>query len=79
MRKVFIIGLVSVVSSTAFAQMDNVVEVENNYRPVVKDANKINSLPEIEQTTVNHYNVNYTTTAVYLFVPQWGRKPDAGR
>ena len=78
MRKVFIIGLVSVVSSTAFAQMDNVVEVENNYRPVVKDANKINSLPEIEQTNVNHYNVNYTTTAVpttnYVFQPMWAAK-----
>jgi hypothetical protein len=78
MRKTLFIGLVSVVSATAFAQMDNVVEVENNYRPVVKDANKINSLPEIEQPQVSHYNVNYTTVAIpttnYVFQPMWAAK-----
>ena len=45
MKKRIIIILSAIVSTTAYAQMDNVVEVENNYRPVVKDANKINSLP----------------------------------
>ena len=78
MKKTIIIVLTSIVSISAFAQMDNVVEVENNYRPVVKDANKINSLPEIEQTPVNHYNVNYTTTSVpttnYVFEPMWAAK-----
>lgn len=78
MRKTIFIGLASIVSATAFAQMDNVVEVENNYRPVVKDANKINTLPEIEQPQVSHYNVNYTTTAIptanYVFQPMWAAK-----
>lgn len=78
MKKTVSIILAFIASSTAFAQMDNVVEVENNYRPVVKDANKINSLPEIEQTPVNHYNVNYTTTSVpttnYVFEPMWASK-----
>ena len=78
MRKTIFIGLASIVSATAFAQMDNVVEVENNYRPVVKDANKINTLPEIEQPQVSHYNVNYTTAAIpttnYVFQPMWAAK-----
>ena len=78
MRKTIFIGLASIVSVTAFAQMDNVVEVENNYRPVVKDANKINTLPEIEQPQVSHYNVNYTTAAIpttnYVFQPMWAAK-----
>ena len=78
MRKTIVIVLSAIVSTTASAQMDNVVEVENNYRPVVKDANKINSLPEIEQTPANHYNVDYTTTSVpttnYVFEPMWAAK-----
>ena len=78
MKKIIFIVLSGIFSTTVFAQMDNVVEVENNYRPVVKDANKINSLPEIEQTSVNHYNVNYTTTSVpttnYVFEPMWAAK-----
>ena len=78
MKKSIFIGLVAIVSTTAYAQMDNVVEVENNYRPVLKDANKINSLPEIEQTPVNHYNVDYTVTSVpttnYVFEPMWAAK-----
>lgn len=47
-----------------YAQMDNVVEVENNYRPTVKDANKINKLPEIEEHQPQHYNVEYSTNAL---------------
>lgn len=78
MKKTIFIAISAIVSTTAFAQMDNVVEVENNYRPVVKDANKINSLPEIEQPQVNHYSVNYTTSAIpttnYVFQPMWAAK-----
>ena len=78
MKKSIFIGLVAIVPATVFAQMDNVVEVENNYRPVVKDANKINSLPDIEQQEVSHYNVNYTTAAIpttnYVFQPMWAAK-----
>ncbi len=59
----------------ASAQTDNVVEVENDYQPTVKDADKINTLPEIEETKTSHYIVNYTTTAIptnnYAFQPMW--------
>ena len=59
--------------SPIYAQMDNVVEVENNYRPTVKDASKINKLPEVEESKPNHYDVQYSTTAqptdVYTFQP----------
>ncbi len=59
----------------ASAQTDNVVEVENDYQPTVKDADKINTLPEIEETKSSHYIVNYTTSAVptdnYTFQPMW--------
>ena len=60
-------------ASPAFAQMDNVVEVENTYTPVVKDANKINVLPEVEPTSVTHYQVQYADQAqpakTYVFDP----------
>ena len=60
------------------AQMDNVVEVENSYRPTVKDANKINVLPQIETPAANHYNVNYTLTPFptdhYAFEPIWAAR-----
>ena len=74
MRKLIFI-LAFTASTASFAQMDNVVEVENNFRPTVKDADKINTLPEIEQTTATHYNVNYTTqglaTSNYAFEPMF--------
>lgn len=62
-------------SLCASAQTDNVVEVENDYQPTVKDADKINTLPEIEETKSTHYIVNYTTSAIptdnYTFQPMW--------
>lgn len=61
--KILVLGIVQgTLCLTANAQMDNVVEVENNYKPTVKDANKINSLPVIDGSQPNHYNVDYTTT-----------------
>lgn len=61
--KILVLGIVQAsLCITASAQMDNVVEVENNYKPTVKDANKINSLPVIDDSQPNHYNVDYTTT-----------------
>lgn len=60
------------------AQMDNVVEVENNYRPTVRDANKINITPQFEESTVTHYNVDYSVNAAateqYVFQPMWADK-----
>lgn len=75
-KRILLLSTLSSISSIcAIAQMDNVVEVENNFKPTVKDANKINILPGIEETQVNHYNVDYTTTAVpttnYAFQPMW--------
>ncbi len=76
-------GIVIGVLGTAFtlcasAQTDNVVEVENDYQPTVKDADKINTLPEIEETRSSHYIVNYTTTAIptdnYTFQPMWAAR-----
>jgi len=62
----------------AWAQMDNVVEVENDFKPIVKDANKINSLPEIEQPSSRHFNVDYTTQPVpsqeFVFQPLWAAR-----
>ena len=47
----------------AFAQMNNVIEVENDYKPTVKDADKISSLPQVQETAVKHYNVQFSNTA----------------
>lgn len=67
--------------SASHAQLDNVVEVENSYKPVVKDANKINVLPDIEETTTKHYNVDYANTAIpsryFVFQPAWAAPSDA--
>lgn len=75
MKKIIVYLLSVIAATSAWGQMDNVVEVENNFQPVLKDATKINSLPEIEQTQATHYNVNYTTTPVpattYVFQPMW--------
>lgn len=67
--------------TVSHAQLDNVVEVENSYKPVVKDANKINVLPDIEETTTKHYNVDYANTAIpsrsFVFQPAWAAPSDA--
>lgn len=67
--------------ASAQAQLDNVVEVENTYRPTVKDANKMNVLPEVKQTEVKHYNVNYASTlqptTSYVFQPMEAAQSDA--
>ena len=59
--------------STAYAQLDNVVEVENTYKPEVKDAGKINVVPPVKETKVSHYSVNYDATQLpttdYQFQP----------
>ncbi len=80
MKKIFltILAIGSVVC--AQAQMDNVVEVENTYTPTVKDANKINVLPQAETTTVKHYDVEYQTDAKatddYAFEPAEAAQSD---
>ncbi|MCM1311673.1 MAG: hypothetical protein NC206_04505 [Bacteroides sp.] len=71
----------ALVCTDAAAQMDNVVEVENSYVPVVKDANKINVVPETSDTPVKHYNVEYATNSLpvhaYMFQPVWAAQSDA--
>ena len=73
MKKLVIPIILLTSSVTASAQMDNVVEVESTYKPTVRDANKINVLPQTEPTTVKHYNVEYATGAKpvndYVFEP----------
>lgn len=67
--------LLATLSTPAMAQMDNVVEVETNYRPALKDADKINVSPKFEESTVNHYNVTYSSKAYstdqFVFQPMW--------
>ncbi len=68
----------SICTLPCLAQMDNVVEVENNFRPTVKDANKVNTLPDFEQTPSTHYSVEYTTrtfhTDNFAFQPIWAAR-----
>lgn len=63
------------------AQMNNVIEVENEYAPIVADANKINVLPDVEETKVNPGNIEYATTPQpvrkYIFQPMWAAQSDA--
>ena len=73
--------LAGINGSVCQAQMDNVVDIENSYRPEVKDASKINVLPDIEPTTTRHYNVQYSLsplpTSTYSFQPAWAAGSDA--
>lgn len=78
-RNSIILGLILCTSSGQMAaQMNNVVEVENNFRPTVKDANKINTNPQFEESTVTHYNVDYSVNAAatnqFVFQPMWADK-----
>ena len=65
----------------AFAQVEGVVEVENDFKPTVKDADKIKTLPDIRQTQASHYDVQYTKTQVptlnYTFTPMNAATSDA--
>lgn len=63
-RKYSIIAALTVLTTLAnrsFAQMNNVVEVENSFTPAIKDANKINVMPHIAETKVQHNSVEYST------------------
>lgn len=59
--------------STTSAQLNNVVEVEDIYKPTLRDADPISVLPEVETTTTKHYNVDYAITShpatTYTFQP----------
>lgn len=50
--------------STAQAQLNNVVEVEDTYTPTLRDAEPVGMTPEVETTTVRHYNVSYAGTSL---------------
>lgn len=70
--KTAIIAFMAIVPT--WAQMDNVVEVENTYTPQVKDANKINVVPEKRIVTVNRRKVDYADSSLplssgYVFQP----------
>ena len=67
--------------SLSVGQINDVVEVENNYVPIIRDANKINLTPnKVEQPAV-HYQVYYIKTPFtaqsYVFQPLWAAKSDA--
>lgn len=71
--KLGVLTLASTLTIPAMAQMDNTVEVETSVTPVVKDANKINVLPEVVESNAKHNKVNYSTammqTKKYMFTP----------
>ena len=73
-----ICGVMALGALPASAQMDNVVEVETNYRPTVKDADKINVMPKSEAMSTTHYSVDYsskpTFTDRYAFQPMWAAR-----
>ena len=75
MKRYIALALTSLAMMPASAQMDNVVEVETNYRPTVKDADKINVVPKTVESTPRHYTVDYSskayTTGQYVFQPMW--------
>lgn len=72
MKKI-IISALALLPVCASAQLNNTVEVESDYKPTVKDASKLNVLPQAESTQVKHYDVEYATdpkpTNSYVFQP----------
>jgi len=73
MNTKYIFSLLTLASAPAFAQMDNTVVVETSVTPVVKDANKINVLPQVVESETVHNAVSYSTkllqTKKYIFAP----------
>ena len=69
------------ISIGAFAQMDNVVEVETTFKPTVQDAKKIDVLPQAETTKISHYDVEYSLepapTGNFVFQPTNAMMSDA--
>lgn len=64
----------------SMAQINDVVEVENQYVPIIRDANKINLAPKkVEQPVVRHqvdYIKSPLTPQGYVFQPLWAAKSD---
>lgn len=56
---IYLLPLLAAFSLPASAQLDNTVEVTNEVKPVVKDANKINVLPKVVETSATHKQVEY--------------------
>lgn len=63
MRYSLFLSLLAAGWTTVGAQINNnIVEVENNYRPTVKDADKLDVLPRVERMETKHYDVDYDIT-----------------
>ena len=81
MKRLIITFFAFAVSFGAYAQMDNVVEVETTFKPTVQDAKKIDVLPQTETTKINHYNVEYSLdpvpTGQFVFQPANAMMSDA--
>lgn len=80
MRHIIPIAVLLFVGMDTAAQMNNIVDVENSYIPVIRDANKINLQPENTETPVKHYNVEYAKESLpvrgYVFQPVWAAQSD---
>lgn len=65
----------------AGAQINDVVEVENSYVPIIRDANKINVSPNRVEHPVQHFTVDFVKTPLtaqsYVFQPFYAAKSDA--
>lgn len=70
---IYLIPLLASIALPAAAQLDNTVEVTNEVKPVVNDANKINILPSVVETPVKHNKVEYQTDAQPM--KQFGKEP----
>lgn len=62
MHRLLISAALLLTAASASAQLNNVVEVESSYQPVVKEAHKISVLPTAIPTPARHYNVQYDET-----------------
>ena len=66
---------------TMQAQMNNVVEVENTYAPVLRDADKLPLLPPVKPAENQHYPVEYDTAlrpaSQFVFTPMQPSSSDA--
>ena len=79
--RTYLILAIALLSQAAQAQINSTVEVENTFQPTVKDADRIHTEPQKQETKPLHYDVVYdmntTATTPYVFQPIWAAGSDA--
>lgn len=80
-KRLLLIASAALFTLGLHAQMDNVVEVESNYTPTLKDADKLNVVPEQQPVAARHYVVEYDNTVLpspgHVFQPMQTAASDA--